>query len=387
MKSILIATYVFYPEINPRAFRAFELAKEFSKRGYKVDVVIPSINYDYSELEKEYGMKIHLIPSGFFLNKDQKLFTDSSATYGKSKMQSSIKKILKNFMNCIYLGGKTFEYAFTLYHYLKRLPKKYDTVISISFPISVHLGIRWFIKKTSDKVVSIADSGDPFSFNPGAGAQCFYFKMIEKYILAPFDYVTIPTASALNIYQSLKDPNAIKVIPQSFDAETIKIKEYRQHFIPTFGYAGIFYPSIRNPKILFDFLLTLKHLPFKFIIYTNIDNADNMELLAEYKKILKDKLVLHHLIPREQCIYELSGMDFIINQNNLNSEQKPSKMIDYMLTKRPIFTFDQNNLDTEKLLAFLQYKFGISTNHDEFLSDYSITTVANNFEKLMNKTN
>jgi len=64
---ILIITYYFFPEITPRAFRAFELAKEFSRLGHDVSIIIPSCNFDYKDLELEYNFKIIQIYHGFFI--------------------------------------------------------------------------------------------------------------------------------------------------------------------------------------------------------------------------------------------------------------------------------------------------------------------------------
>ena len=71
-KNILITTYFFYPEILPRAFRAFELAKEFAIRGHNVTVYIPNYEYDYSTIEYETGIKVIKINSGFFINRNSK---------------------------------------------------------------------------------------------------------------------------------------------------------------------------------------------------------------------------------------------------------------------------------------------------------------------------
>ncbi|QOY52688.1 hypothetical protein [Candidatus Sulfurimonas baltica] len=388
MKKILIVSYNFYPEINPRSFRTFELAKSLSKIGHSVDIVIPKIDFDYAEIEKKFNFKIHLIDAGFFLNPSQKNIKTKLYAEKESK-HLNLKKIIKLILNCIYLGGRSFEYAFTLFRFLKNLPNSYDMIISISFPISVHLGTRWYLSGLHNKPLSVADSGDPFSFNPEIKPKCFYFKILEKYILKPFDYIAIPTSEALGLYKFFKSEDKIKIIPQSFDYKSVKIKSYKKNKIPTFGYAGIFYKNIRNPKTLFDFLLTLKNVEFKFIIFTNTESKDNMELILKYKSILGDKLEVHPLLPREECIYELSGMDFIINQDNINSEQKPSKVIDYMVTMRPIFNFDQNHFDQNKLLQmFCNNKcntFKINDEYHKKLKKFDSVHVANLFLKLLYK--
>lgn len=381
MKSILITSYFYYPEINPRAFRTFELAKEFAKNGYKVDVIIPDNNYDYSEFIHKFGINVQTIPSGFFLNKYAKLLTSPKV----EKKETIIFKILKYMMGCIYLGGKSFEYAFTLYNHLRISESKYDFIISISVPVSVHLGTSLYLRSKKSNAISLADCGDPFSFNPDLKPKCFYLKYIEKWVLDPFDFIIIPTKTALESYTYFKPEDKIKIIPQSFDTDNIKLKSYNKNTIPTFAYAGIFYKSIRNPKNFFDFLSSLNNINFRFILYTNINNYENMKLIAPYIEILGEKLEIYDLIPREKCIYELSGMDFLINQHNLHEEQKPSKMIDYMLTKRPIFDFNQEYLDENELLKFLMFKnnkeFDLDINKQNF-DEYSNQTILKKFEQL-----
>ena len=70
--SIIIISYNFYPENNPRAFRTFELAKEFKRREIEVDLVIPDYNYDYFSIKSEYGLNIIKVPAGYLINRNAK---------------------------------------------------------------------------------------------------------------------------------------------------------------------------------------------------------------------------------------------------------------------------------------------------------------------------
>ena len=67
---IHILTSVFYPELHPRAFRAFELAKEFAHQGDEVHIsVLTRVeDFDYKHLEEEYNINIHLMD--FYLRKE-----------------------------------------------------------------------------------------------------------------------------------------------------------------------------------------------------------------------------------------------------------------------------------------------------------------------------
>jgi hypothetical protein len=375
MKKILITTYYFYPEITPRAFRAYELAKEFAKRGYMVEVIIPIANYDYSKLEND-NMKILTCKSGFLFNTNKK---DTSVNTGQDSflLKNILLKLIKKLVKLIYLGGKSFEYGIMLNQLLRQKKSSYDVIISIGLPISVHFGTALFL--LGKKCFAIADYGDPFSLNKEF-ENYWYYKYIEKLILKKFDYITVPTVAAIDKYIFFKDKNRIKVIPQGFDFRDIHLAQYIKNDVITFAYAGVFYKKIRNPRILFDFLVNYKS-DFKFIIYTDCNSRENMDLIKAYMPLLGEKLVVRDLIPRIECLFELSKMDFIINQNNLGQEQVPSKIIDYALTKRPVFTFNQNVIDEVKFINFLNFNF-YQQNELLDINQYNIINIVNLFESL-----
>jgi len=189
-------------------------------------------------------------------------------------------------------------------------------IISIATPYDTHIGIAFAIlrkKNLFQDGVKVADYGDPLYKN-SALPNCFLYYWIDKFIASKFDYITIPTEAAISIYKIFKNKKNIKVIPQGFDFTNIKRAKYIKNKVLTFGYAGLFYEDIRNPKPLLEFLLSLdtKNIDFKFIIYTKIDNINNMKLLNEYKDLLQEKLCIYASIAREDVIYELSKMDFLI---------------------------------------------------------------------------
>lgn len=351
MKKILITTYYFYPEVIPRSFRTFELAKSLSKLGYKVDVIIPKNEFDYTDVEVQYGLTIIKVPSGFFLNKVTKKNIINQRSIQENYFKNIIQSLIKKIFYCIYMGGKNFEYAYSLYNFLKK-KKGYDGIISIGLPISVHIGTAMYIKNLDKTIISIADYGDPFSFNKEI-PSCFYYRVVEKYILNRFTYISVPIKNAVEKYLYFKKKDEIIVIPQSYDFSNLKVANYSPNQVVTFGYAGLFYKEIRNPKILFEFLSALE-IDFRFIIYTDTSVLANMALIEPYKVFLGDKLVIKDLIARNECIYELSKMDFLINQNNLLPEQFPSKLIDYMLAMRPVFHFSQNHFSKNNFLALME---------------------------------
>ncbi len=380
-KKILLVCYKFYPEISPRSFRAFELAKEFSRLGHEVTVVIPMNNYNYKEIINKYSMNIIKIKGGYLFNKNIKKVankeSNSEVSIQKGKeniLLHNLKKIYKYF----HPNGKKFEYFLPLFLFLKKENKGYDLTISIAMPVSTHFGVALakMVNKNLSKV-SVADYGDPFSFNPNVKKH-FYYKYLESCWLRYFDYVTIPISASKEAFRYFNINNKLKVIPQGFDMSHIKLKKYKKENIPSFAYAGIFYEKIRDPKVLFDFLCTVEK-NFRFVLYT-VKNT----LIEPYIDKLGDKLIIKDFIPREECITELSQYDFLINMQNVSSVQSPSKLIDYALTERPVFNFDQMNFNQEEFMNFFNgnYSFDFINNTIQ-LNEYDIRNVANQFLKLL----
>jgi len=375
-KKILILSYFFIPESVPRSFRTFELAKELAKKGNSVTIYIPNYNYDYTELCKKHNFRIIKINSGFFLNKNKKKSIskqNKSEIYKSGNLKNKITKIL-----FFFFGEKKIEYSLILFKNLLKIKENYDLLISISYPIFVHLGAALaltFNKNLAKK--KIADCGDPFYFHESI-KLAVYFKYLERFIFKKFDYITIPTDKALNSYLYFKKKDKIKIIPQGFDFESVKTAVYKKNKITTFAYAGAFDSSYRNPKLLFEYLLKLK-INFKFLIFMTKENV-TFNCIKNYVKNLEDKLELIPNTPRDDVIFNLSKCDFLINVENITTNQIPSKIIDYVLSKRPIYTFYPENFNEKIFNDFLNGKYDNGYNFD--IKDYNIKKVAEQFLNL-----
>lgn len=375
-KQILITSYKYSPEITPRAFRTLELTKEFSRRGYHVDLFIPDT--EQKNDKNEENVTKYCIQHNISFN-DVK---QNKSTSERKKIYRKIRSIIGNLLK--YLTGDRVALRYTRYlrHYLLQnsINKKYDAIISIGLPFYIHLATAIFIKKTNQECVTIADYGDPFYYNPEF-PKVFYLKYVEKWTLKYFKYITIPTLKSIQYYTCFKERNFIKVIPQGFNFSNVVINKYNKNDCPTFCYAGIFYRNIRNPEYLFEYLDSID-TDFKFVIYTRLHDHFCQEIVDKYKDKLGHKLVLKNFIPREQLIKEMSNMDFLINLENYNSGQVPSKLIDYALSGRPILSLAENKFDKEVFEKFLNGNYDEQTNIN--INDFDIRKVVDQFENLIN---
>lgn len=359
-KKILIATKFFHPDITPRAFRAFELAREFARKGHEVVVITEKRNYNYDLIEREYKIKVKAIVN----NHPPEL-------KGNNVFIRTLRFGLNHFL--------LYPLIMLTKHFKTALMKEegYDLLISIAFPYPVHFGVA-LAKKRNTKLTStwVADCGDPFSGIEGTRLPFpYYYKTLEKWFSSKPDFITIPIQEARKAYlQSCQ--NKIRIIPQGFDFDIVRtLPKYTKTNKVTFAYAGSVGSSRLDPSKLLDYLTEIE-TDFKFIIYTK-----NKPFLSKYKELLREKLELRDYVPREQLLRELSAMDFLIHIETKSSVQKSSKLIDYTLINKPILPIKTKEVDRQRFNDFLQgnYSEGLKISNIE---DYNIINVANQFLNL-----
>jgi hypothetical protein len=356
---ILIISYAFFPNQTPRANRTTQLALEFVRLGHDVTVIMPELDTEYY---KEYSNK-----SGVEFKSLGKL------KYNKIKGKSFLIRALSRLLLLL------FEYPnIQLTWMIKRALKKesgYDLLVSVAVPHPIHWGVAWALKNNKKlSKVWAADCGDPYmGCKTDTINKLFHFKYVEKYWCKKCNYIVVPEATAMSGYYS-EFHSKIKVIPQGFNLNEVKIPKYIPNKIPTFAYAGVLALHFRNPYPLLDYLCTLD-LDFKFIIF------NESEIIKPYLERLKGKLELRKYIPRTELLTFLSSMDFLVNFENNTVVQVPSKLIDYSIVNRPVISIGKE-LNTVIVDEFLIGNYMQKIEMPD-ISKYDIKNVAQKFINLM----
>lgn len=336
MKNILIICKDIYPIQSPRSFRASELVKEFLRRGFNVKVVC-SLSMENFELFKREFTDVRAVNLGVPNNiLDKRIFIEGSI------LTRIMNKYLYHFLQYPNIGLLS-----KVKNYLKNNTEEFDILITIAYPFPIHWGAAIAKKNGARNFPKkwIADCGDPFMGNPIINPP-FYFGFLEKLFCRMADKITVPVEIARKAYYK-EFRQKVEVIPQGFDFSQIEKGSYIKNDIPTFLYAGVFYKGSRDPRPFLDYLSQIS-IDFRFIIYTSND-----QLIGEYRKILKEKLVIHNSIVRVDLLTHMSKVDFLVNIENNSDNQTPSKLIDYSLSGRPILSLSMKNIDKEKILRFL----------------------------------
>lgn len=363
-QKILIISQVIYPRLSPRAHRATELAKEFAREGHDVTLCAALGNADYSEFSEKYGIRIHDLKVSSFI---------SVISQKEPRKLSLLQKIISLLLGYI-LDFPECMLANSVRRYLKH-SESFDRIITIAMPHPIHWGMGYAKRhyKHLQNTTWIADCGDPFMGNPYS-KHPFYFKRIEKKWCKTADYISVPTKESINGYYE-EFHKKIRVIPQGFVFNEVKLAEYVKNPIPTFAYSGAVYPKLRDPRVLLDYLSSLQ-IDFRFVVY----NAGS-ELFTAYVDKLQNKLDIRPYVPRELLLFELSKMDFLVNISNESSVQVPSKLIDYYQTKRPIIEINSKFENTKEFDAFMKCDYS-SQLIIENSEQYDIKNVCSRFVEL-----
>lgn len=361
-KKILIVTQKFYPIIAPRSFRSTELAKELARQGHEVTVLTCKNKFNYDHFSKINNIKID--------------------NFVYSKLNVDSKK------NILIRGFRIILQYFFLYPeiLLVNLIKKaliqrsgYDLLISVAGPYPVHWGVALAkIYNNNLCKIWVADCGDPFIGNKEKRInQFYYFRYIEKWFCKKPDFLTIPIKEAIEAYP-MCCRSKIKIIPQGFNFDEVNstISQVKNPY-PLFAYAGAFSKGFRDPGQFLEYLCTKTDMKFKFIVYTK-----HLSMVEPYKKQLGEKLEIRDYVAREQLLEELKKVDFLVNFENLNNFQKPSKLIDYALTGKPIISIKPQNLNPKMVEEFMQGNYSNQIVIED-VEQYNIKNIAKQFISLL----
>lgn len=363
-KEILIISRSFYPINSPRSFRATELAKELARQGHVVTVLTPKCN-EHAHFEKQHNMTIEDLGQPRW--KEIQLKGRGIPLF----VRRGFRRVLQ-----MLFQYPNMEYYFKVKRALKKNEKSYDLLISIAVPHAIHWGVASVWKRKNNIAKRwVADCGDPFmggendTFKPP-----FYFEYIEKWFCKKVDYLSVPVKTAILAYYP-EFHHKIRVIPQGFRFEDIDIAPKNKNDYPHFAYAGGLIPGRRDPKEFLEFLVDYPH-PYKFDIYTK-----QSSLIKSYVERSKGRMELKDYMPRKDLLFELSKLDFVVNFENAGQKQIPSKIIDYIIIKKPILSVNSLVFNLQPVKEFLagNYQNGLTVENPE---QYRIENVVKEFLSL-----
>lgn len=359
---ILIISGAFFPDNSPRSFRSTELVKEFCRQGHDVTYIGSYKEEPHHALVKEFGF--NFIDVG---RKKLQMYQPSSNSI--SQLSARVINKLTNY----FFEYPDIEWTWKIKKVLKSM-SGFDLMISIAVPHPIHWGVAW-ASDSSKKIAKtwVADCGDSYYLNKlEKYPRLFYFKWIESYWCKKVDFIASPMAAMKVNFLPPYRHKCIE-IPQGFKIEESKkyLKPYSPNKIPTFCFSGSFIPGSRDPKKLLEYLVDL-NIDFRFYIFTMLKNY-----VHPYMEKAKGRIILYDYIPRNELLSFQSQMDFLVNFTFNPEVQVPSKLIDYLITDKPILNIEED-LDSDTVDQFLKGDY--SNKFDKLsLERYKIENVCKKF--------
>ena len=363
MKILILAPY-YFPYINPRAHRWTSIAEYWAMQGHEVHV-ITSKNKNYPSEYQQNG--VNITRNGFNSLKEILYYYSNTVKRGETNQKKEnnesrgvfLQKIHDNILRNIYFPDDSFTWYLPALSAAKKLLQQRDfsMLITSSLPFTSHL-VGLHLKKKFPELKWIADTGDPFAFQPlhPLNNNFLYGRLnvrVERQVAQHADVVSLTNEGAVRLYRG-KFPahvNKFVFIPPILK----KMVSTNSTIFPIsgnlkFGYFGSFFRKVREPKRLLDFIQTL-HRAYPLLMkdaewhfYGNIFE----NFLREFTDLAGGniKLKLHGLITRERVEEEMQRMNFLMNVGNATEHQLPSKSTDYLASGKPIINLTLSRKDT-----------------------------------------
>ena len=434
---LLLVTYDYEPVISPRAFRWSAITKHWAKKGYNIDVIC-ACKPGLAKMETSGNIRVYRVgPSVIQIlqNRLSCLYDNPGMFSGKSdnSNNSSFFMRLRPLIKWIYdyTWKKVYWPDFACLWYLPATRKArqllanqcYDALVSVSHPFTGHL-IGLALKKRYPGMKWLVDIGDPFCFlgRISPNNHNFFRKLnysAEKKVFNLADKITVTTEGTLAKYSKIfpDSTKKINVIPPL--ALLPAIPEQTYNVLPEdnkikFVFIGTLYKSIRNP----DFLLKL----FASLLQTQPE--ENLELhfwgnisecwgcFNKYQRLLNHKIFIHGVVDRNTVSQVMEEATLLINIGNDTPYQLPSKVVEYVNTKKPILNIVKTLKDSsvvffksypatlniveedglsseqiEKVLKFIECPPKVeSSTLKSWLASFNIDSIARSYEELLTCT-
>ncbi len=401
---ILLVTYFYLPESNPRSERWSQIVDFWEKEGHSIFVITAAKqNTDTIQNKKIKRSKENKLGrirreitnhdinmSNFSDGKKISIF-DKLYVFFISKLKLTIKLSYNFFLK----NTQWPDFAWTWINQAYKDTKKiidsegpFDILISVSHPFSSHI-VAKRIKKTNPKLPWIIDMGDPFCFLEDSQPNNFYLykslnKRKEKEIFSLCDYASVTNQETKEIYSSLfpESKNKIKVIEpllndsffkrnKEIENSITKKRESKKKF--KLIYIGTLYSKIRNPLFLMKLLERLSVMLSEDIemhFYGLTNDVDISKLV--FKNF---SYFFHGEVSKEDSYYKLFESDILVNISNITNFQLPSKLVDYAITGKPILNISSIKDDSSN--KFLEnYPNSISICSQDFISEDELKKIS-----------
>ena len=378
MSKYLIVTHQFLPHVSPRTTRWKLLVDELVLLGHEVTVLTGTKQHS-----QDSNIEIIFVGNSRASNVVVSLRNQSNSLDSKNRIKSIIFKLLKKVYRFVIRNfawpDYTMFWLISVFRVRKKLNLEYDVLVTVSLPFSSHIA-GYLINKKIGKPW-IMDVGDPFTLKTTAPENnSFLYGRLNKHYEMKF------YKQASKVLFTHDDARKIHIkefhINPSITAVGQPISKFREHLYEQtknynytnndikFGYFGIFTHGVRTPVNFINFLDKFQNYEMHWYI-----NSDSESILQK-NNLNSSKHIFNSHVARDEALQLMTkAFHCLVSIGNLNPNQIPSKVIEYIATGKPVIHFAEINDDPVIHIA------------DEFDNVFIVTknTDINIFKKDLNK--
>jgi len=373
--NILVITYYYFPELNPRAFRWTHICGEIASGDNKIDVVT---NRKKGTPDVEVINGVRIFRTGLFspsFTPDKNVSKIKGPDNSKGEKNRSVKQIIIGFFLKLIKGlynntwkkiywpdSVCYWYFFAISKSIGLIKKnRYDRIITVSHPFTSHL-VGLHIKKRFPDMFWLADSGDPFCFSESTPVNNYsiYSRLnykTEEQIFRHADALTFTTEGTARRYSELFpfSTSKLRIIPPlvKFNndiSSDIRIFEPDNNKI-ILSYFGVLYRAIRTPEGILNLLKAVyerdKELADKVEMHFFGDHSSCSDIFEKYPSLRK-VIFFHGMVTQNIANTAMSRSDVLVNIGNGTSYQLPSKIVEYVAAMKPIINVTSIESDSTK---------------------------------------
>jgi len=383
---IVSGSYDPYPTANGVCAKAVEEA--LKKKGHEVIYMVTRNNITQKKCEVINGNKVFFIPKTIHeihwtFNKIQDSFLVGSAEKYILKLTHTVIKVTFKFL--AFLRGKTArDSAIAIYkrNFISIMSKllleeKPDGIISFSVPFNSHLYTHETLVKTGYETLWVSCIVDAHQHKPGLSQK-------EKRLFAKQEAIVFKNAKLCFLLDVLKE-----------NYNTVSYKEYGHKFtyfklpflkIPLnykvedafeivkggdtidITFAGTLYDDSRPIHYFSSFIRECKNTNIRFHLMGKF-YPETKKNIEELIKFMPSQIRMYGFVSRDFVLASLQRSDILINIGNNNTNQIPSKILEYIGMQKPIISFirDENDAALDYLNRY-PYSYIINENKEKSIS-------------------
>lgn len=369
-KKILIVSYHYLPEENPRVFRWSSIVSHWISCGYNISLM--TVSQDKSITKTEDGLNIIRVQENL-IGKIRSASRANTSSSGQDNIElptffNFVKKSkwIKKIYLLVIKRLQWPDFAWTwilnarkeILLHLENNPD-IDTIISVSHPFSSHV-VGFIAKRKYPNIRWIIDIGDPFCFLAESPPNNFLIynklnKFIERKYLSLSDFISVTTSEAKNEYLKLFPENKekISVIPPILSSEATNIfkssaKKHQSNSKKLkLVYIGTLYSGIRHPQKLLNMLEDVRTILDRDFEVHFIGPVNDVNI----SKLANSYTYFHGTVTHNSALQFMLDADILINIGNSTRYQLPSKLVEYVCSGKPVLNVISSKNDSSR--AFL----------------------------------